>query len=110
MGSVPIRSIAEEAKNEKVDEGGLLPQTHTAWGSPVHAANQANQETMDPKQFVEHLLNYVRSETEADVSPFYKVFLSGELSEEQVKTWIKQFYFDVRGFPVLMAQIVGDCP
>ncbi|NQY99249.1 MAG: iron-containing redox enzyme family protein [Bdellovibrionales bacterium] len=105
MGERSIRSIAEE-KNED----GLLPQTHSVWGDPTKPASNVQQVAQDPKVFAQGLLDYIRTQSDADMSPFYQIFLAGKLSNEQVALWLKQFYFDVRGFPTLMAQIVANCP
>ena len=81
---------------------------HPAWGGPMNRFNDSPPKLMAPDEFAQDLMNYVMSSTEADMSPFYQYLVAGQLSLEQVHEWIKQFYYDARSFPPLMAQIIAN--
>jgi pyrroloquinoline-quinone synthase len=45
----------------------------------------------------------------ASESPFYGWLFAGKVPREGLKTWIKQWYFEARSFPPLVAQVIAGC-
>lgn len=60
------------------------------------------------KQFVHNLARQIGKDGENNIGHLLKMFYEGQLSREQVKDWVKQWYYQARAFPPLIAQLIAN--
>lgn len=95
------RTLHESSLDHRLD--------HAPVGKPTRRLNDPLPEALPPEVFVRELTDRIVRSAAANIGPFYERLLAGDLSIEGVREWIKQWYFDSRTFPAVIAQITASC-
>jgi pyrroloquinoline quinone (PQQ) biosynthesis protein C len=82
---------------------------HAVVGKPYQRLDEPLPEALPPEQFVKELTDAVVSSAAANIGPFYERLITGRIPREGVQEWVKQWYFDARTFPSVIAQITANC-
>jgi pyrroloquinoline quinone (PQQ) biosynthesis protein C len=80
---------------------------HAAW-APLHFRERRLPEAEAPAVFVRNLARQIGKDGENNISQVLKRFYDAKLSREQVRDWVKQWYYQARAFPPLIAQLVAN--
>ncbi|WNG13554.1 hypothetical protein [Cystobacter fuscus] len=95
-----VRDANENQLDTKLD--------HAPIGKPTRRLSDPLPEAQPPEQFVKELTNHIVKSAAANVGPFYEELLAGRIPIEGLREWIKQWYFDSRTFPSVIAQIAAS--
>ncbi len=97
---VPRRQQIEKHTQDALHHPCLPP--HQRLTDPLPA-------TLDPEAFVQSLVASIGSDEESALGPFYRALCAGRVTLEGARLWIKQWYFEARTFPPLVAQVIASC-
>lgn len=81
---------------------------HAPIGKPTRRLSDPLPTALPPEQFVKELTNHIVKSAAANVGPFYEELIAGRIPIEGLREWIKQWYFDSRTFPSVIAQIAAN--
>jgi pyrroloquinoline quinone (PQQ) biosynthesis protein C len=90
-------------------EAALLAEVahHPSLG-PHGRLTDALPATLSSEAFIADLAAMLRSDTDAAIGPFYRALFDGLVTREGAQTWIKQWYYEARTFPPLVAQVIAN--
>jgi pyrroloquinoline quinone (PQQ) biosynthesis protein C len=80
---------------------------HPSW-TLLHERARPLPEALPPNVFVRDLARQIGKDGENHIGKLLKMFYDGRLSRDQVKDWVKQWYYQARAFPTLIAQLVAN--
>lgn len=90
-------------------EAGLAPNLdHAPVGRPTVRLNDPSPPALPPAEFVQELTDTVLRSPAATIGPFYDRLIAEEIPIEGIREWVKQWYFDARQFPSVIAQITAN--
>lgn len=81
---------------------------HAPIGRPTRRLSDAPLVALPPEQFVKDLTHHIVKSSAANIGPFYEELIAGRIPIEGLREWIKQWYFDSRTFPSVIAQIAAN--
>jgi len=80
---------------------------HQSW-THLHERRRELPEAQPPGLFVRELARQIGRDGENNIGKLLKMFYDGQLSREQVKDWVAQWYYQARAFPSLIAQLIAN--
>lgn len=81
---------------------------HAPVGSPTRPLREPLPQALPPDQFVREITEHVVRSGAANIGPFYAALIGGRIPIEGLRDWVKQWYFDARTFPSVIAQIAAN--
>ncbi|MDI3291368.1 iron-containing redox enzyme family protein [Polyangium sp. 15x6] len=82
---------------------------HAPIGKPTRPLRESLPQAVPPDQFVREITDHVVRSGAANIGPFYAALIGGHIPIEGLRDWVKQWYFDSRTFPSVIAQIAANC-
>ena len=104
MSDVPSRKILDEFAADRENQ-----PSHTVAAGPSVRLDDELPSTMPPDEFVADLIRECGQNDVANIGPFYDALFAGRVTLEGARIWVKQWYYDARAFPPLVAQIIANC-
>ncbi len=80
---------------------------HPAWAL-LHERSRELPPALPPAQFVRELARQIGQHGENHVGRLLRAFYARQLDRQQVKDWVKQWYYQARAFPSLIAQLLAN--
>jgi pyrroloquinoline quinone (PQQ) biosynthesis protein C len=80
---------------------------HPSW-TLLHERRSELPQVQPPAVFVRDLARLIGKDGENNIGLLLKMFYEGRLSRDQVKAWVKQWYYQARAFPSLIAQLIAS--
>lgn len=91
-------------------EAHLAPNLdHAPVGRPHRRLSDPLPAALEPDAFIREITSMVVGSGPANIGPFYERLLAGTIPLEGMRDWVKQWYFDARTFPSVIAQITANC-
>ncbi|WP_438014237.1 iron-containing redox enzyme family protein [Sorangium sp. So ce315] len=81
---------------------------HAPVGRPTRRLDEPLPPALPPDRFVRELTDHIRESGAANIGPFYEALLGGRIPIDGLRDWVKQWYFDSRTFPSVIAQIAAS--
>lgn len=81
---------------------------HAPVGKPHARMSDPLPEVMAPDAFLKDLTQMIVKSPDANVSTFYDHLIAKQLPREGVQQWIKQWYYDSRTYPSVIAQLTAN--
>ena len=105
--AVATRERARSVRDRS--QAGLTPDLdHAPVGRPTVRLTDPLPAALPPAQFVQELTDTVLKSPAATIGPFYDRLIAEEIPIEGIREWVKQWYFDARQFPSVIAQITAN--
>lgn len=96
------------ARRDQVELQARELSHHPSLG-PQHRLSDPLPAQLAPDAFVDELVRMIRADKDSSVGPFYRAMFQGRLTLEGARAWIKQWYYEARTFPPLVAQVIANC-
>ncbi|MFL6651841.1 MAG: TenA family transcriptional regulator, partial [Sulfurifustaceae bacterium] len=82
---------------------------HAPVGKPHARFSDPLPPALPPDAFLKDLTNMIVKSPAANVSTFYDHFFARQIPLAGVQEWVKQWYYDSRTYPSVIAQLTANC-